>query len=236
LADGRSVRARRLLIATGAVDELPDVPGVAERWGRDVLHCPYCHGWEVRDQAIGILATGPMTVHSAMLFRQLSADVVVFQHTAPSLSDEQAEQLAARGIPVVDGEVASLEIAADHLAGVRLRSGEVIPRQAIVVAPRLGPCADFLQSLGLETADMEVAGHVIARHVPADANGVTAVPGIWVAGNITTPMGQVISAASAGMMAGAVINADLVAEETARAVAPHRAARAANDLETAGQR
>jgi len=222
LADGRSVRARRLLVTTGLVDELPDVPGVAERWGRDVLHCPFCHGWEVRDQAIGILATGPMTAHSAKLFRQLSDDVVVFQHTAPPLSDEEAEELAARGITVVEGEVAALEIAEDRLAGVRLRSGEVIPRQAVVVAPRLVARVDFLRPFGLETSDMEMAGHVVASSIPADANGATAVPGIWAAGNITNPMGQVISAASAGMMAGAVINADLVAEETARAVAARR--------------
>jgi len=75
LDDGGSVGARRQLVATGLVDELPDVPGVRERWGRDVLHCPYCHGWEVRDQAIGVLASGALSVHQALLFRQLSADV-----------------------------------------------------------------------------------------------------------------------------------------------------------------
>ncbi|MFP5371096.1 MAG: NAD(P)/FAD-dependent oxidoreductase, partial [Actinomycetes bacterium] len=98
LGDGRAVSARRLLVATGLVDELPDIPGVAERWGRDVLHCPYCHGWEVRDQAIGILATGPMAVHQALLFRQLSADVTFFRHTGLELPADEAEQLAALGI------------------------------------------------------------------------------------------------------------------------------------------
>ena len=107
LADGRRVRARRLLVTTGLVDELPDVPGLRERWGRDVLHCPYCHGWEVRDQAIGVLASGPMSVHQALLFRQLSAR----RHAASctrhaAIGPRQAEQLAARGITVVDGEVA----------------------------------------------------------------------------------------------------------------------------------
>jgi thioredoxin reductase len=120
LADGRSVRGRRLLVTTGLVDELPDIPGLRARWGRDVLHCPYCHGWEVRDQAIGVLATGPRAVHQALLFRQLSDDVIVFSHTMPP-AGEEAEQLAARGIRVVDGEVASLEVADDRLVGVRLR-------------------------------------------------------------------------------------------------------------------
>ena len=92
------MHARRLLVATGLTDELPDIPGLRERWGRDVVHCPYCHGWEVRDQAIGVLATGPTAVHQALLFRQLSEDVVC-SHTMPLPDGEEAEQLAARGIP-----------------------------------------------------------------------------------------------------------------------------------------
>ena len=82
LADGGTLTARRLLIASGTVDELPDVPGLADRWGRDVLHCPYCHGYEVRGQAIGVLATGPMAEHQAQMFAQLSPDVVFFTHTS----------------------------------------------------------------------------------------------------------------------------------------------------------
>ena len=121
LADGRSVRARRLLVTTGLVDELPDVPGLRERWGRDVLHCPYCHGWEVRDQAVGVLASGPMSVHQALLFRQWTGDVTYFSHTMPAPTPEQAEQFAARGITVVDGEVAAVETVDDRLAGVRMQ-------------------------------------------------------------------------------------------------------------------
>ena len=134
LADGRSVRARRLLVASGLVDELPALPGVRERWGRDVIHCSYCHGWEVRDQAIGVLASGPMSSHQALLFRQLSDDVMYFTHTMLP-SHEQAEQLAARGIRLINGEVVSLEINDDGLTGVRLADGTVIARRGLVVAP-----------------------------------------------------------------------------------------------------
>ncbi len=222
LADGRSVRARRLLVATGLVDELPDVPGVAERWGRDVLHCPYCHGWEVRDQAIGVLATGPMGVHGALLFRQWSSDVTLFLHTAQALSDEHREQLTARGIIVVEGEVAALEVVDDQLTGVRLRSGDVVPRRAVVVAPRFSARADVLTTLGLEATEQQVGGHVIGSHIAADATGATAVPGVWVAGNVADVHAQVISAAAAGLHTGAAINADLVAEDTAHAVTAHR--------------
>ncbi len=84
------MRARRLLVATGLTDELPDIPGLRERWGRDVVHCPYCHGWEVRDQAIGVLASGPTAVHQALLFRQLSDDVVLLGHTMPPPAGQDA--------------------------------------------------------------------------------------------------------------------------------------------------
>ncbi len=202
---------------------MPDIPGVAERWGRDVLHCPYCHGWEVRDQAIGILGTGPMAVHGVLLFRQWSADVILFQHTAPALSQEQAEQLAARGIVVVEGEVAALEVRDDRLTGVQLRSGEVVSRQAVVVSPRFVARAGVLSTLGLETTNLEMAGSIPGSYVPADANGATTVPGVWVAGNVSDLSGQVITAATAGLKAGAMINADLITEDTAHAVATFRA-------------
>jgi thioredoxin reductase len=210
LADGRRVRARRLLVTTGLADELPDVPGLRERWGRDVVHCPFCHGWEVRDQAIGVLASGPMAVHQAALFRQLSDDVVVFKHTVPAFGPDDRARLGALGVEVVSGEVAGLEIDDDALTGVRLRSGEVVARQALVVAPRFTARAGVLASLGIEPAQLEVAGQVVGSYVPADPSGATTVPGVWVAGNVTSPMAQVIAAASAGLAAGAAIMADLM--------------------------
>jgi thioredoxin reductase len=219
LAEGRSVPARRLLVTTGLVDELPDVPGLRARWGRDVLHCPYCHGWEVRDQAIGVLASGPQSLHQALLFRQWSADVVFFSHTVPRPSGEEAEQLAARGVGVVDGEVAALEIVEDRLVGVRLRDGTLVRREALVVAPRMLARADFLATLGLRRAEHPSGA---GEHIPADATGRTEVPGVWVAGNVTDPVAQVGTAAAAGATAAAQINADLVAEDTRRAVAARR--------------
>lgn len=219
LADGRSVRARRVLVATGLVDELPDVPGLREQWGRDVVHCPYCHGWEVRDQAIGVLGSGPMSVHQALLFRQWSDDVTYFPHTLASPTDEQAEQLAARGVRVVHGEVASLEIAADRVVGVRLHDGTVIGREVVAVASRMVARGDFLASLGLR-AEEHPGG--VGEYVPSDAANRTDVPGVWVAGNVTDLAAQVGAAAASGAAAGGQINADLIAEETRLAVAARR--------------
>lgn len=219
LADGRSVRARRLLVTAGLVDELPAVPGLGERWGRDVVHCPYCHGWEIRDRAIGVLASGPMAVHQALLFRQWSADVMFFSHTMPPPTAEEAEQLAARGISVVAGEVASLEIVQDRLAGVRLSDGTAVAREALAVASRMVARAGFLAPLGLRPAEHPSGA---GEHIPADATGRTEVPGVWVAGNVTDLTAQVGAAAAAGAAAAGQINADLVAEETRQAVAAYR--------------
>lgn len=222
LDDGDAVRARRLLVATGLTDELPDVPGVAQRWGRDVLHCPYCHGWEVRDRRIGILATGPMAVHQAEMWRQWSSEVLLLLHDAPTPDEETAERLAARGIAVVPGPIAALEVTGDALSGVRLADGRVVALDVVVVATRTSPRADLLVGLGLAPEEVTMGGHVVGTQIPADATGATTVPGVWVAGNVADLRGQVITSAAAGLMAGAAINADLIAEETRDAVTAYR--------------
>lgn len=218
LSDGTRVRARRLLIATGLVDELPEVRGLRERWGRDVIHCPYCHGWEVRDKAIGVLATGPMSVHQALLFRQLSGDVVYFSNTTV-LSDEQAEELEARDIRVIEGEAASLEVGNDHLTGVRLRDGSVVARDAVAIAPQMAGRAGFLRDLGLRMLDHPSG---MGEHIAVDATGRTEVAGVWAAGNVSDLTAQVGTSAATGAWAGAQINADLVAEEVREAVDARR--------------
>jgi thioredoxin reductase (NADPH) len=234
LTDGKAVLARRLLVTTGLTDELPDVPGVAERWGRDVLHCPYCHGWEVRDQRIGVLASGPLSVHQALLFRQWSSDVILLLHTAPPRGVIEREQLAARGITVIEGSVAGLEVEHDQLVGARLDSGALVPLQALVVAPFFRARTEVLEPLGLTTTEMFVGERVFATYVESDANGATAVPGVWVAGNVADPRAQVITAAAGGLTAAAAINADLVQEDTALAVARINSRRTAETLVTAG--
>ncbi|WP_216903308.1 NAD(P)/FAD-dependent oxidoreductase [Nocardia alni] len=229
LADGGTMHARRLLITTGVVDRLPDVPGLREQWGRGVVHCPYCHGWEIRDQAIGILATGPMSAHSAQLFRQLSDDIVYFTHTT-DLPADQAAELAARGIRVVEGTVTAIETADDHITGVRLSDGTLVPRASLAVGPYAVARGEFLTDLGLPLAQhFSGAG----EHIPADPFGRSEVPGIWLAGNVTEPFAQVGASAAAGAMAGAQINADLVAEEVRTAVATRESFSALAESEVA---
>ena len=218
LADGSSLRARRLLLASGLVDELPDVPGVRELWGRDVLHCPYCHGWEVRGRRIGVLGTGPMTAHQALLFRQLSDDVTVLLHSGAELEAEAAEQLDALGVRVVAGPVARLTVEGERLAAVVLADGRSIPVDAVAVAPRFVSRDDLWSQLGGTLTD-----HPMGAFIEPGLQGRTAVPGVFVAGNAGDLSAMVGMSAAEGVMAAAAINMDLVGED-ARAAVRARAA------------
>ncbi|PSJ29085.1 SAM-dependent methyltransferase [Streptosporangium nondiastaticum] len=212
LDDGRSVTARRLLVTTGLADELPGIPGVAERWGRDVVHCPHCHGWELRDQPVGVIATHPQwAVRQALMFRQLASEVTFFQHTAPALTEQQVAQLAAWGIGVVDGTVDSLDVTGDRITGVRLADGTVAACSVVVVAPRLAANSGVLTGLGIEPVPNPMG---IGEAIAADPTGLTEVPGVWVAGNVTDLGAQVMASAAGGAAAATAINADLVAEDT----------------------
>ena len=216
LADGRTVKARRILVTTGLTDVLPDIGGIRERWGRDVLHCPYCHGWEVRNKAIGILGSVPMALHQTMLFRQWSPNITLFLNDVVEPTDAEWEQLAARSISVVEGKVESLAIQDDALRGVLLASGTVIPVEAVVTATRLEARSAVLESLGVPVVEHPMG---VGHHVEVNPmGGATAVPGVWAAGNVADLMGQVMASAASGVMAGAAINAHLVAEETRLAV------------------
>lgn len=205
----QAIMARRIIVATGARDELPDVPGLAQRWGKDVLHCPFCHGYEVRNQRIGVLATGPMAVHQAMMFQLLSPHVTVLAHTAPPTPD-QSEELARRGIAVVSGAVAEVLSHHDRLTGVRLTDGSRVELDAVVVSPRLHARADFLAPLGLLPTDFTINGHVMATRIETGPNGATSVPGVWIAGNTAEPMAQIVTAAVSGLAAASAIIGELV--------------------------
>nr|WP_238847479.1 NAD(P)/FAD-dependent oxidoreductase [Nocardia arthritidis] len=216
LAGGRTIRGRRALVATGLTDELPDLPGLAERWGRDVLHCPFCHGWEIRDQVIGVLSTTPMALHQAMLFRQWSAKLRFLQHTGPALTEAETAELAARDIEIIAGEVMSVQVTDDRLTGVRLRDGAVIELEALVIGPRFTAHGDLLASAGL-TPSAHPSG--IGDYIAADPTGRTEAPGVWVAGNVADPAKQLLGAAAMGAETAVAMIADLIEEDVRTAVA-----------------
>ena len=211
LGDGRTVRARRLLVATGLRDVLPEVPGLARHWGHGVVHCPYCHGWEVRDEPIGVVAVGPASVHQALLFRQLTDDLVYFTD-GTELDEETRARFAARGIQVVDTPVDAVESGADgNIAGVRLHDGRLVARRVLAIATRMQARTEGLDGLRLPVQDLPGG---LGRSFITGPAGLTEVPGVWVAGNATDLFAQAGASAAAGALAGAHINAHLVTADT----------------------
>ncbi len=210
LLDEQRISTRRLLVTTGLRDELPAVPGLAERWARDVLHCPYCHGHEVRDRQLGVIGGSPGSVRYAQIVRQWTRDLVYF--TPPdTLTAVERTELLARAIGIVEGAIDQLVVGDDdHLRGVQMGDGRVIPRDALFVPPRFVPNNVLLLGLG---ASVDPNGWV-----QVDATGLTSVLGLWAAGNIVDPRAQVITAAGAGSAAAIAMNADLVDDDVRNAV------------------
>jgi thioredoxin reductase len=207
--DGQPISVRRLLVTTGLRDELPDIAGLRDRWARDVLHCPYCHGYEVRDRQLGVIGAGPGDVRYAQIVRQWTHDLVYFTQPDTLSATERAE-LLARAIGVVEGTIDQLVIDGGQLRGVLMSDGCVVRRDVLFVPPRFIPNNDLLVRLGC-LVDRD--GWVVADHT-----GRTSVPGVWAAGNVIDPRAQVITAAGAGSAAAIAINADLVDHDVLDAV------------------
>lgn len=205
IADGTSQFTRTLVVATGLSDELPDVPGLAERWGATVLHCPYCHGWEVRDQHLGVLTTSPLGLHQAELIRQWSDRVTVFTHGLGALTPEAEQRLQARGIRLEPAQAIEILGEGTAIAAVLVDDGREVAVDALftVGAPR--PHDDFLASLGLERTETP-----FGSFLATDPMGRTSDERIWATGNVTNPAANVPLSIGTGSFAGAAVNAALV--------------------------
>lgn len=203
---------RAVLVATGLRDELAPIPGLREQWGIDVLHCPYCHGYEVRDTSIAVLGgdNRPFTLHQASLIRQWSSDVTFFPNGI-ELSDQERRTLTARGIRIEDAAVARISVEAGRVRGVALRDGRLVPRQTIFVGPTFVPRDELLRKIGCAVGD--------TGWVTVDPTGLTSVAGVWAAGNVVDSPAQLISAAAAGSKAAIAINHHLLAHDIEHALA-----------------
>ncbi len=217
LVGGHCIVARRVLAATGLVDELPAIDGLAERWGHDVIHCPFCHGFEVRDRPIVQIVTHPMGLHTAGLFRQLTARLTVVLHDHADVESSQVEVLRAAGVEIVYGHVSRIATDDGHVAAVELADNERIEADAVVVGPRFRVRAEPFASLGLRTA---VHPTGLGDFVETDATGATAVPGLYAAGNVTDPSQQVSQAAANGSRVGAMISFSLADDDIRAAARP----------------
>lgn len=196
------VAARRVLLATGMIDELPDVPGYRELWGKSIFQCPYCHGWEVRGRVFGVLASAPAMAEWAILLRSWTRDVVVLTSEAFELTAETRSKLGAAGIAVEERRVVGLRARDGRLAAVQVDGGEVACEVLFARPPQRQTA--LVQSLGLALDEQ--------GFVRVDEQSRTSEPGIYAAGDLTTVMQAAILAAATGVKAAAVLNHELTVE------------------------
>jgi thioredoxin reductase/SAM-dependent methyltransferase len=218
LVGGNAIVARRVLAATGLVDELPDIDGLAQHWGTGVIHCPFCHGFEVRDRRIVQIVTHSMGLHTSALFRQLSARLTVVLHGRVDVDDAELDALRAGGVDIVAARVSRVVTGSDGgVAAVELADQRRIDADAVVVAPRFRARAEPFASLGVQTvAHATGLGDVLET----DDAGATAIPGLYAAGNVADPSQQVLHAAANGSWVGAMISFDLAHEDLGAAARP----------------
>lgn len=212
LVGGHAVVARRVLVATGLVDQLPDIEGVADGWGRGVIHCPFCHGYEVRDRPVVQIVTHPMGLHPTTLFRHLTAELTVVVHGDVDVDASRLDVLREAGVKVLRDQVRRVVPGPDHggVVAVELVDGTRLPAEVVVVGPRFRARADAFAALGLRPSPHPTG---LGDVIDTDTTGATSVPGVYAAGNVTDPSHQVLHAAADGTRVGAMICFALAEED-----------------------
>ena len=217
LKDGTTLTSRHIVLTVGLIDDLPAIDGLRDRWGKDVLHCPYCHGFEARGQAIGLIAGSPLVMHAVTLWRQWTGNLTVFLNDVYTPTEDELLRMKARNVRIVTGAVEAIETTEDKLSGVRV-GGEVITREAVVIQAGAYVRTDLLDDLGITPTDQKMGDVVVGNFIETDARGATVIPGVWAAGNASSVTDQVITSAAKGLFTGAMINAVMAEEETLAAV------------------
>jgi thioredoxin reductase len=204
LGNGEQLSASKLLLAFGVQDGLPDIAGIGERWGKSVLHCPYCHGYEFGDRRLGVLFHSGHPPDHAMLIAEWGP-TTLFLNGAEGPDAEARARLQARGVAVEPGRIAGLEGQGTDLAGVRIDDGRLVPIEALFVAPHTRPASPLAEQLGCAFDDGP-SGKLL--HV--DAMKMTTVPGVYAAGDLAMAFSNATLASADGLMAGVSMHRSLV--------------------------
>ncbi|MDP0501610.1 MAG: NAD(P)/FAD-dependent oxidoreductase [Verrucomicrobiota bacterium JB022] len=202
---GQRATGKFLVLTTGVRDELPDIPGLAERWGKSVAHCPFCHGYEFGGAPLGVLATGSNSIHQAHIIPQWGP-TTFFTNGAITLSDEERASLESRSVVIETEAVAALEGAGEALEHVRLTSGRVVPVRALFLAPKLQMTSPLPEQLGCELTDT-----MVGRLLSVGPDQQTTVPGVYAAGDVAAPTHNVAFAVADGAKVAGAINFKLFA-------------------------
>ena len=195
------IMARRLVLATGVTDTLPDIPGLAERWGRSIFHCPYCHGYELEQGRIGVLAVTPISMHQALMLPDWGP-TTFFLNGAFAPDEAQRGELARRGVTV---EETPVEAVTGERADIRLRDGRIVPLDGLFTMSRTAVASPIAQALGC-AFDEGPTG----RFIRTDMAKATSVPGVFACGDAARPAGSVTFAVGDGATAGFAAHQSLI--------------------------
>ncbi|GAB3902744.1 NAD(P)/FAD-dependent oxidoreductase [Larkinella knui] len=197
--------ARRLLLATGLTDVMPDLPGFAECWGISVLHCPFCHGYEVKDQTVGVLANGDAGFELTRMIHHWNPGMTLFTNGPSTLTPEQTATLQKHAIPIVETPLTALQHQNGQLISVQFADHSVVPLQAMYARQPLRQASDLAEQVGCQLDEM--------GFVTVDGFGRTSVKGVFAAGDTHTMMRQVSVAATNGLKAAVAISKEVIEEE-----------------------
>ena len=209
LANGDREESRRLLLATGVTDVLPEIPGIAARWGKTVLHCPYCHGYEIGGGTIGVLATAPGSARQASLIADWG-QVIFFTAGKIDLDTETQRQLAKRKVEIEPVPVTGLEGPGTELEGVRLADGRLVAVRALFLRPATRMASPLAERIGC-AFEQAPSGMIIRT----DAEKLTTVPGVYAAGDAARVPNDITLASADGVIAGLGLHHSLIAEDSA---------------------
>lgn len=194
-AGGETIAGRRIILSYGIVDEFPAIPGFAESWGNTVIHCPFCHGYEVAGTRWGLVYSSPMSLHGPVLYANWTDDITLILD-GNAIIDEERSKLEKRGVKIVDGKLASIQHDGGRISGVTMEDGSTIALEALYAHPRNRPSADLHLQLGLETKETPTGVMLAVSDMQ-----LTSRPGIFAAGDLVTGMHSVTFANNTGSMA-----------------------------------
>jgi len=217
LADGSRVRTRRVVLATGMDYQAPQIAGLAELWGRSAFHCPFCHGWEARDQPLAVLAQGERAVHMALMLRGWTDDVVLLTNGERGLDPDHREGLSAAGVTIDEREIAEFVSESGELASVAFAEGPPLARRGVLVAASLRQRSTLAAQLGVTFVP---PNPVVVDGIEVDAFQRTSVPGVFAAGDLSAAIPQVAAAIASGSTAATAVVQSLLADDFGLPVPP----------------
>lgn len=202
--------ARRIILAHGMKDILPEVPGLADLWGASVFNCPYCHGYELGDRPLGVLGNGDTAIHQAMMLPDWSSDVILFTNGPATFDENTMDRFKRRGLVIEEAGIAKLVAKDGLLEKVVLVDGRSVDREGLLIAPQMVPSAPFADELGLEMESTPMG-----IYIKTDGRKETSLKYVFAAGDLARMPHSVTFAAADGVMAGVGTHQSLLAEDWA---------------------